>query len=64
MWRGAFFCSNVFGGERASAFVNLSGPGNVTLEADDRELGFSQARINGGGADAGAIELEAPGIEQ
>jgi len=45
-------------------FVNLFGPGNVTFEADDRELGFSHAGINGSDADAGAIELEAPGIEQ
>jgi hypothetical protein len=33
------------------------------FEADDRELGFSQAGIKGGDADAGAIELEAPGVE-
>ena len=39
------FCSNVFGGERAGAFVSLLGPGNVTFEADDRELGFNQAGI-------------------
>src|ERR1019366_9361809 len=59
-----YFRRNVFGAERAGAFVNLFGTGNVTFEADDRELGFSQARINGGDADAGAIELEAPGVEQ
>jgi hypothetical protein len=64
MERRIYFRRNVFGGERAGAFVNLFGPGNVTFEADDRELGFSQAGINGGDADAGAIELEAPGIEQ
>ena len=55
------FCSNVFGGERAGAFVSLLGPGNVTFEADDRELGFNQAGINGGDANAGVIEFEAPG---
>jgi hypothetical protein len=64
MKRRIYFRRNVFGSERAGAFVNLFGLGNVTFEADDRELGFSQAGINGADADAGAIELEAPGIEQ
>jgi hypothetical protein len=64
MERRIYFRRNVFGGEGAGAFVNPFGPGNVTFEADDRELGFSQAGINGGDADAGAIELEAPGVEQ
>jgi hypothetical protein len=64
MERRIYFRRNVFGGERAGAFVNLFGPGNVTFEADDRELGFSQAGITGGDADAGAIELEAQGNEQ
>jgi hypothetical protein len=64
MERRIYFRRNVFGGERAGAFVNLFGPGNVTFEADDRELGFSQDGINGGDADAGAIELESLGIEQ
>jgi hypothetical protein len=64
MERRIYFRRNVVGGERAGAFVNLFGPGNVTFEADDRELGFSQAGITGADADAGAIELEAPGVEQ
>jgi|ERR1035441_1398180 hypothetical protein len=64
MERRIYFRRNVFGGEREGAFVNLFGPGNVTFAADDRELGFSQAGITGGDADAGAIELEAPGVEQ
>jgi hypothetical protein len=64
MKRRIYFRRNVFGGERAGAFVNLLGPGNVAFEADDRELGFSQAGINGGDVDAGAIELEARGVQQ
>jgi hypothetical protein len=55
MERRIYFRRNFFGGERADAFVNLFGPGNVTFEADDRELGFSQVGINGGGAEAGVL---------
>ena len=46
MERRIYFRSNIFGGERGGAFVNLFGPGNVTFEADDRKLGFSHAGIN------------------
>ena len=52
---------DVFGGEGTGAFIDLLGAGGVALEADEGELGFGQAGINGADADAGAVEFEAQG---
>src|SRR5437867_3415641 len=52
---------DVLGDEGMGSFVGFFCAGGVAFEANQRELGFGKARVDGADADSGAVEFEAKG---
>lgn len=52
---------DILRGERFNPLIDFLRPLGIAFEADERELGFSHAGVDGGDPDAGAVQFQAQG---